>query len=135
MAVTFTVESMGPQAKISGVPLKVGTHKYNLDSKDPLTAFQLKALLDAGIIKDLDVVLPDELIKETEKALNEGTLETITEKKFERKGSLKHVPSEVIYKGSKIPKSVKVKPKKETKDDGPTRPATKATKKSRKNNN
>jgi hypothetical protein len=128
MSITITVEGAFQHAKVSNTPLKNGTHRYDLDSKDPLTAFQLQALVDAGIIKGLDVVLPKEFIKEVGDALNEGTLVAKTEKKFGRKGTMKNVPSEVIYKGSKIPEKVK-------KDAGSTGPATKAAKKPRKNNN
>jgi hypothetical protein len=130
----ITGKGLRTGAVINGVTIKNGTHKYNFDSKDPLTAFQLDELVKMGLI-ECDEGLSPELVKETEKALNAGTLIIDTEDQIEPTGGPQLVGQHYksgprkfkAYKGSRLPDKKKVK-------SGPTAKAPgKSTKKPRKN--
>lgn len=97
------ISTRSSTAVISGVKLKPGRHKYNLDHKDPLTAFQLASLKELGIV-DFDETIPKELIEKTAEALNAGTLEvnSILKSVKRRKIGL-GIKKEVEYLGSKLP--------------------------------
>lgn len=114
----ITAKGIGPNTKISGVPIKPGKHRYPLDSTDPLTALQLATLRDMGLIGFKETIDTD-LVKRTEDALNLGTLRANVETRQDEKGNLIKE-----YKNSEIPEKA---------NDKPVRPAAKPAKKSRKN--
>lgn len=102
------ITSKNGMGSINGVPLKKGRNKYPaIDSKDPLTAIQLKALLDIGVIT-IEDTLPDEAVKEAEEALDQGRMKinakkTFTDKILKLKGGPKKVKvKSVEYLGSEI---------------------------------
>ena len=91
-------KNLGPNASINGIPLKRGEHSYKtIDSKDPLTALQLNALREIGLI-DFDDTLDPQLLADTEKALNESRLEIDADLKLRPDG----LPLSQKYKSSKI---------------------------------
>jgi hypothetical protein len=130
MAMTITAAGIGPDTKISCVPIKLGTHRYNLDSTDPLTAFQLKALQDAGLITFKDSLDPV-IIEDVEDALNTGKLIAHTKKEKNKQGRM--VVTE--YHGSDTPRTLGLKKTKETKVTKNVGKSTKPTKGTGKNNN
>jgi hypothetical protein len=111
----ITAKGVGQYAKISGITLKNGTHNYRINHKDPLTAHQLAELRGAGFVT-FDEILPDDLLKATEKALNEGTLRIHSEPK-----KIKGKPPVSVYVSSTLPAEVKKNAKPIRSDDKPTK--------------
>ncbi len=70
--IKITGRGVGPDAKINGIPIKQGTHRYDLDPKDPSTAMQLEVLRDQIKVITCDCLLPCDTAKiATAKKVNE----------------------------------------------------------------
>jgi len=93
-------------AKVSGVTLKAGTRNYAaIDYKDPLTALQLDALKEVGLISFNELVDP----KPAAQALDDPK-QTLKIDYVKKRDEHKRV-TEYAYKGSEIVKPVKAKEK------------------------
>ncbi len=125
----ITGKGLGPNATVGGVILKNGTHKYNIDHKDPLSALELNTLRNLGLIS-FDETISAEFIAEVTAALNKGTLEVDVDRVKDKRGkTIKRT-----YKGSTIPTKKPVKLVKKEKESNVPRRPRKSSKTTRKDN-
>lgn len=117
---------------INGITLKVGLHNYpTIDHKDPLTALQLNAVREIGVIEFDELIDP----KPAQEALDDPNQELVidSEKTFYEDGPKKGERKGVNYKGSAIKVNVDTDEKKAKDVTKPDKPAEKPAKKDDKN--